>query len=48
MPCELISLSIPIIIFELIGYAILWPVLLKKAKLSIPRQFSLADFAVLL
>ncbi|MFN0019897.1 MAG: GrpB family protein [Pirellulaceae bacterium] len=44
-PC---SLLIPIIIFELIGYAILWPVLKKGTRLSIPRQFSVADFAVLL
>ena len=44
-PC---SLLIPFVILEVIGYAILWPVLKKKAKLSLPRQFSLADFAVLL
>jgi GrpB-like predicted nucleotidyltransferase (UPF0157 family) len=45
---DLCSLLIPFIILEAIGYTILSPVLNKGAKLGIPRQFSLADFVVLL
>jgi hypothetical protein len=45
---EICSLLIPFVILELIGYAILWPLIQKKPKLRIPRQFSIADFAALL
>src|SRR5512138_3860370 len=43
---ELFLLIIPIL--EVIGYAILWPIVTKGARPRIPRQFSLADFAALL
>ena len=42
------ALLLPIFVLEIIGYAILSPVLRKGARLGIPRRFTIADFAALL